>query len=117
MATIHHLGGKRVFTREQAQELVPVLLRITRGAQAQIEEKLGFLAQAEGPRRDEIEEEVHRIFDGWQEKVLRLGGVTKGMWLVDFDNGEGYLCWRFPEADVAHYHGYHEGYGSRVKLH
>ena len=32
------------------------------------------------------------------------------MFLVDFDNGEGYYCWKWPEREVDHFHGYEEGF-------
>ena len=48
--------------------------------------------------------------DGWAGEVQSLGLEAKGLWLVDFDNGEGYYCWCYPEETVAHYHGYADGF-------
>ena len=45
-----------------------------------------------------------------------LGIVVKGLWLVDFDNGEGYYCWKYPEPAIRHYHGYDEGFAGRMKI-
>jgi hypothetical protein len=115
-ASIQLLDAHRVFSLEQAQSLVPLIRRITRAAFEQIERRLPQLTHAEGAKREELEGEVHAIFDAWQEKLRRLGGVTKGMWLVDFDNGEGYYCWRYPETEIAHFHGYKEGFLGRTKL-
>ena len=39
-----------------------------------------------------------------------LGAEVKGVWLVDFDNGSGYYCWRWPETAIDHFHGYEEGF-------
>ena len=52
----------------------------------------------------------------WMAKMARLGLVVKGLWLVDFDTGDGYLCWKFPELKIGQYHGYHEGYTKRRPL-
>ena len=37
------------------------------------------------------------IVEAWAEAVRALGLEVKGLWLVDFDNGEGYYCWKYPE--------------------
>jgi len=31
------------------------------------------------------------------EAMMRRGLEVKGLWLVDFDNGSGYYCWRYPK--------------------
>ncbi len=53
--------------------------------------------------------------DGPNE-VQSLGLEAKGLWLVDFDNGEGYYCWCYPEETVAHYHGYEDGFRGRTRI-
>jgi hypothetical protein len=45
-----------------------------------------------------------------------LGAEVKGVWLVDFDNGSGYYCWRWPETTVDHFHSYEEGFGGRSRI-
>ena len=52
----------------------------------------------------------------WVAKMERLGLVIKGLWLVDFDTGDGYLCWKFPELKLGHYHTYQEGFSGRRPL-
>jgi hypothetical protein len=34
----------------------------------------------------------------------------------DFDNGQGYYCWRWPEESLEHYHGYDEGFAGRIRI-
>jgi len=41
---------------------------------------------------------------------------VKGLWLVDFDSGDGYWCWSYPEEDLRHWHSYEGGYGERVTV-
>jgi hypothetical protein len=36
---------------------------------------------------------------------------------VDFDNGDGYYCWCYPEHSITHYHGYSDGFAGRMKIH
>lgn len=52
----------------------------------------------------------------WAESIAGLGIEVKGLWLVDFDSGGGYYCWRYPEPALQYFHGYEEGFGGRVKL-
>ena len=52
----------------------------------------------------------------WHGKVRRLGGIRKGLWLVDFDAGFGYYCWKFPEAELSYWHTYNEGFDNRKKI-
>ena len=43
--------------------------------------------------------------------------VAPSSWLVDFDNGEGYYCWKYPEDTVGHFHGYEDGFAGRISIH
>ena len=40
----------------------------------------------------------------------------KGLWLVDFDSGAGYYCWKYPEPSLDYFHGYEEGFAGRLPL-
>lgn len=64
---------------------------------------------------DDAEAQQQVVMD-WAESVLDLGIEVKGLWLVDFDTGGGYYCWRYPEPALEYFHGYEEGFGGRVKL-
>ena len=44
-----------------------------------------------------------------------LGADVKGLWLVDFDTGAGYYCWKWPEEELAYFHGYEEGFAGRAR--
>ena len=108
----------RVFTLAEAQELFPVVWKLTRTAQRELEPVRRHL-EAMVPANPQIREAEQRyevIVRRWVGKMERLGLVVKGLWLVDFDTGDGYLCWRYPELKIGHYHGYHEGYDGRRPL-
>ncbi len=68
------------------------------------------------PQRTKLGAELQMIVDDWTERIHKLGLNAKGLWLVDFDNGEGYYCWQHPEPSLAHYHGYEEGFAGRMKI-
>ena len=108
----------RVFTLAEAEELFPLVRAITEAAWRELEpvrRKLEAMAPA-NPQIHEIERQYEAIVKRWMAKMARLGLVVKGLWLVDFDTGDGYLCWKFPELKIGQYHGYHEGYTTRRPL-
>ena len=68
------------------------------------------------PQIHAVDRHYEAIVKRWMAKMARLGLVIKGLWLVDFVTGDGYLCWKFPELKIGQYHGYHEGYTARRPL-
>jgi hypothetical protein len=96
---------KRIFSYEQAVALLPEVVRITSEAVDRVEQ-----TESEEPA------EYERIVTEWAESILAMGVEVKGLWLVDFDSGGGYYCWKHPEPALEYFHGYEEGFGGRVKL-
>ncbi|HVE73233.1 MAG TPA: DUF2203 family protein [Thermoanaerobaculia bacterium] len=96
---------KRIFSYEQAIALLPEVRRITDDAVERLDAVV-----SEEPAAYE------RIVTEWAEEILAMGVEVKGLWLVDFDSGGGYYCWRHPEPALEYFHGYEEGFGGRVKL-
>ncbi|MHB1942870.1 MAG: DUF2203 domain-containing protein [Acidiferrobacteraceae bacterium] len=121
MPKIHQIvacDDPRVFTLSEAKSLFPLVRRITCDAHTELEPVRRALAGMlpTNPQIRAIEREYEIIVKRWMSKMERLGLVVKGLWLVDFDTGDGYLCWKFPELKIGHYHEYDEGYGSRRPL-
>ena len=117
MAQIIGFNRKRFFSLEEAREIFPLVRRLTRAAQEEVKllwEKQSF--QKDLTRKEQCDRQVQALFKTWQEKITKLGGRGKGMWLVDFDSGEGYFCWHYPEPDIAFFHGYNEGFRGRQPL-
>jgi hypothetical protein len=109
VSNVTPIGTKRIFSLEEAQELPPLVRRITEDAVQRARD----LASDAGQRS---EMELREILIAWGKKVEKLGAEPKGLWLVDFDNGEGYYCWRYPETRVDHFHEYKTGFQSRQKI-
>lgn len=108
----------RMFSLREAEELFPLVRSITDAAWHELEpvrHRLEAMVPT-NPRIREVEREYEAIVKRWMAKMSRLGLVVKGLWLVDFDTGDGYLCWKFPELRIGHYHNYHEGYTARRPL-
>lgn len=118
MGAVISINQKRLFTLDDAKDLFPVIQRLTKTAHADVKTlstQLSYTKDAE--KKEELETSIQGTFREWYEKVRKLGCEAKGMWLVDFDSGEGYYCWHYPENEVEHFHGYAEGFRGRVKLH
>jgi len=118
MGKVVAIHQKRFFDLDEARDLFPVILRLTKTAHQKarfLNAQLNYVKDKE--KKTILENQIQGVFQEWQAKVRKLGCEAKGMWLVDFDNGEGYFCWHYPEPDIHYYHGYLDGYRGRVKVH
>lgn len=113
MGDVIEIGKRRTFTLDEARKLLPVVKRITRDAVSETEaiENEAFLGLRD---QDDAKDEVADVVQHWAEKVLVLGCEPKGLWLVDFDNGQGCFCWQHGEDDVGFFHSYEEGFEGRT---
>jgi len=112
------MAESRTFTYDEALATFPAVRDLTAAAVRQIEAIYNRVqSRDEAERRsDEIEGAINEIIEGWAAQILALGCEVKGLWLVDWDSGDGYYCWRYPEEAIAHFHGYEEGYAARVPI-
>ena len=110
--------ARRIFSYDEALALFPVVRDLTASAVRQVEALVNAVQSredAEG-RRQELEGAYQRIVEGWAAEVASLGCQVKGLWLVDWDSGDGYYCWKYPEHTVSHFHGYDEGFAGRMPI-
>jgi Uncharacterized conserved protein (DUF2203) len=96
---------KRVFSYAEAVGLLPEVQRVTDDAYRRVD--------ALGPWPGAAAEPV---IAEWAESLMALGLEIKGLWLVDFDNGSGYYCWRYPEPALRFFHSYEDGFGGRMPI-
>jgi hypothetical protein len=99
--------AKKIFSYEDASALLPAVQRMTEEALTRVDS----LDEATASGDD-----YQNIVQHWADDVMSLGIEVKGLWLIDFDNGSGYYCWKYPEESLQYFHGYEEGFGGRVKL-
>jgi hypothetical protein len=107
-----------IFSLDQARALLPQVKLLTADAVIRAEAvsaELQRLSEAD-PAHEPLTRTLREIVDTWAEAVGELGPEAKGLWLVDFDNGEGYYCWKYPEAGIVHYHGYEDGFAGRIPI-
>ena len=113
-----HEAAPSTHSVETANRLLPLIQKYTREA---VIKSSALMARMESKPRESSEfqklaKEYDRVVERWVERCHRLGAIAKGLWLVDFDTGTGYLCWSFPEAKVEHFHSYETGFKNRKKI-
>lgn len=111
-------SARRIFTLEEARALLPEVKALTASAVRRVESLTAKLRKVEesDPTHAEIEASIESAVRDWGLAIQALGIEVKGLWLIDFDTGDGYYCWRYPEESVAHYHGYEDGFAGRMKI-
>jgi hypothetical protein len=116
MITINRRG---VFSLEEARTVLPVVRRITQEFSAKVELLIARLETLQLNQTETIcslEKQVNELIQTWNEKIRKLGADPKGLWVVDFNCGDGYYCWKHPEAEILYWHGYNDGYPGRQPL-
>jgi hypothetical protein len=110
----HDVTEKKIFSYAEALALMPEVQRLTEAAYRRIEAiQEGGVESVSSPA---AQQEMDRIVSEWARAIMELGIDVKGLWLVDFDNGSGYYCWRYPEPALRFFHSYEDGFRGRVPI-
>ena len=104
-----------IFTLEEARSLLPQVQEITRHSYEIVEELQEQLQSTAEPREvRRLEARVNEALQKWAAAIKDLGVEVKGLWLADFDSGDGYYyCWQLGEDDIEHFHRYETGFAGR----
>ncbi len=111
-------GPRRIFSYAEARRLLPIVRERTKEAL----ERLSAIPSPPAAQRDEdgygeeVRQAAAQVLAEWAAGMEKLGCEVKGPWLVDFDSGAGYYCWKWPEESLEFFHGYEEGFAGRVRL-
>ena len=108
----------KLFVLVEASELLPVVRKITENAferLTKLNERLELMLLCD-PRRTVIADEYEKIVRQWIANITRLGAIPNGLWRVDFDTGEGYLSWRFPELKIGYFRDYGSEFDDRMPV-
>lgn len=109
---------QKLFTLDEAQQLLPLIKSITAKHQlelAPIQLRLNKMLSND-PRRVAIEDDYELIVGLWKTKVEKLGAYVQGLWVVEFDMGDGSLCWRNPELHLSYFRPSGKSFSERVHL-
>ena len=109
-----NLNNKTVFSLEETNNLLSIINKITYKHQSLLNKTLTQLEQ-EGHlnNKSSLKIDAQKIIDDWNRKIKKLGAKPSGIWNADFDFGQGYFCWKFPETEITHWHKYSEGFSNR----
>jgi len=109
----------KFFSEAELRELIPIIHKITKSYKSSVDQKmvqLEYLSNGANETSFEIEKQVDEMINEWKQKMLKLGAKPAGLWVLDFDSGSDYFCWKYPEEHVLYRHGYMEGFTSRKPL-
>lgn len=111
-------GDRRIFSYEEALATFATVRELTADAVGRTEALFATLADRADAAAQEagVQSAYERIVEEWAEAVRALGCEVKGIWIVDWDSGAGYFCWRWPEPTIGHFHGYDEGFSGRMPI-
>jgi len=106
---------KKIWTLEEALEAFPKIKRITEDFYEQTYTISKLLSDNIYPENEmeKMEDKVQELIRIWSFTMQEMEIDVKGIWLVDFDNGEGYYCWKIGEEDLLYEHSYEEGFAGR----
>ncbi len=129
---IQNYRPRRVFSLKEANQTLPLVMRITRDIVAGHREISDLYAKShllkEGGREDDAEElktrihELLQVVDDYVEELEKIGCEYKDRTngLVDFPARMGnrlvYLCWKMGEPEVLYWHELHAGFAGRKPI-
>ncbi len=120
MSQVYTINTSRVFTADEAQDLLGIIYKITKHHSELVKGLIGKVdvrQKSNDPESWKLEQEINVHIETWKNKVQKLGLVPRGLWIGDFPTEDGYYCWKFPEQKINYWHSKTDGYSKRVSIH
>jgi hypothetical protein len=110
-----HTNGMAIFTLDEARTLLPQIKAVTQRYYDLVEELRDSLQNPQDAAAvKRLENRINAALQQWATEVRDFGVEVKGLWLADFDSGDGYYyCWKLGEDDIEHFHRYETGFAGR----
>lgn len=108
MGAVIPIHSRRTFTAEAAEEILPVVRRITEQSSLRlrdITEQLRWVPREEALHA-RLKAEQDLIVRRWAVKISKLGCEPRGVWIVDFDAGDGWFSWRYGDESLNFFHAH-----------
>jgi hypothetical protein len=100
--------------------MLNLVYRITSEVDQQFQDLTSRIASARAANDietvNDLENQAQALIQRWESKITKLGLEPKGIWLVDFDAGNGFYCWKYPELDIKFWHAYKDGFSGRKPI-
>ena len=107
-----------IFTLAEARALLPQVKEVTQryyDIVEELQESLHNPDDAAAVKR--LETRINAEIQKWVAEIRAFGVEVKGLWLADFDSGDGYYyCWQLGEDDIEHFHRYETGFAGRRRI-
>jgi hypothetical protein len=117
MDNVFEFNRHSILNFQQASQLLSLVYKITVDADQELDLLTGklnlFKQEMKTQESTNLEDQIQKLINKWESKIIKLGLEPKGIWLVDFDVGDGYYCWKYPELELKFWHGYKDGFSGR----
>ncbi len=102
MGELIPIHAHRTFTQENAEAILPVIRRITERASVKmidLKEQLQWVPRDE-PLYERLHTQMEDLAHRWAVRIAQLGCEPKGIWVVNFDTGNGWFSWRHGDESL-----------------
>lgn len=108
--------GFTVFTLQEANALLPLIIELTEKAMNRLErikEDFDVL-----DNKELLQVKSSEILAEWSQQVVELGVYPKGYFTVDFKSEipDTLLCWTYGETAIMHTHKIYERFKDRIPI-
>ncbi len=96
---IHPLNQPRIFSHEEALELISLLKRLSSKTKKQLNllnSQLSF-QKSESPKGIALQEQISKELQSWSDNIRRLGTIPLSFGKVKIPSEQGYFLWEYPE--------------------
>lgn len=102
IAPLRHLSllsESRVFSHEEALELVPLLMVITTRTKKELNNLNAQLAYFKNrqDKTNELQNKISLCMQTWSDKIRRLGAIPVALCKVKIPSESGQYYWEYPE--------------------
>jgi hypothetical protein len=97
--SIYPLNQSKVFSHEEALELVSLLMHISAKTKRELNvlnSQLSFF-KSQSDKAQHIQEKINLALQSWSDKVRRLGAIPISLCKVRIPGEEGQYLWEYPE--------------------
>jgi hypothetical protein len=102
IGAIQPLNSLKVFTHQEALDLLPLLLRISEKTKKALNNYNAQLAyfKNRSDKSQELQEKINSEIQTWSEKIRRLGAIPVQFLKVKVPSEQGFFYWEYPSTSL-----------------